>query len=393
MDYNPFLPEVQHNPYPYYAYLRRHAPVYQVPGVGFWAVSRYEDVLSILKNPQVFVSSGFAEAFVGDLNPFSPEAPSMITTDPPYHTRLRKLVNRAFTPRRVMSLETRLRMLVRELMEPIVERGECDLIGDLAIPLPVRAIAELLGVRPEDYRDFRHWMDDMVKTLNLAAVTQEDRTQIRQSIDDLRAYFQAAIEECRRHPGDNLLSDLVRAEEEAQQLTSEEILSLALLVLAGGAETTTNLIGNAMLALFAHPEQMAKVRATPALIPPLLEEALRYDAPVQWIPRRVTQDVELSGTMIPAGALLLPLFGSANRDERKFPEPDRFDITRNTDGLLAFGYGIHFCLGAQLARLEARIAFETLLERFPHLARTEAPFTRIDNPSFRGPKALPLMAG
>lgn len=390
MDYNPFLPEVKANPYPYYAELRRAAPVYQVPGVGFWVVSRYDDVFAILKNPQVFSSVGFTEALVGDLNPFSPEAPSMIASDPPYHTRLRKLVNRAFTPRRVASLEAHLREMVQQLIERMAAQGTCDLIRDLAIPLPVMAIAELLGVSPERYQDFKRWMDDIVRGSNGSAVTAEERAQVRQSTAELRAYFQAAIENSRKHPGDNLLSDLVRAEEEQQQLTSEEILSLALLVLAGGAETTTNLIGNAMLALFDHPEQLAKVRANPTLIPNLVEEVLRYDAPIQWLPRLATRNVEIAGTTVPAGAVVLPIYGSANRDEHKFPDPDRFDIQRNTDGLLAFGFGIHFCLGAQLARLEAKLAFETLLGRLPHLSRADEQYIRVDLPLFRGVKTLPL---
>ena len=391
VDYNPFLPEVQENPYPYYAYLREHAPVYQVPGVGFWAVSRYDDVLSLLKNPHVFSSAGLLAVMLGDLNPWVPEAPPLQSSDPPSHTRLRKLANRAFTPRRMLSIEAHLREVVQHLLEPISAQGTWDLVHDLAVPFPVIAIAELLGVPPERRHDFKQWTDAFVTATKGAAVTPEEHQQTRQRFAEFRAYFQVAIENCRKQPTDTLLSDLVRAEEENQMLTAEEVLSLAVLVLVGGSETTTNLIGNAMLALLSHPQQLAKVRADLALVPQLVEETLRYDAPVQWSARQTTQEVEIAGTTLSAGAVVLALFASTNRDERKFPDPDHFDILRNTDGQLGFGYGIHFCLGAQLARLEAKIVLEALLERFPRLARTDAPITPIESSFLRGLKSLPLV--
>ncbi|MGH7965057.1 MAG: cytochrome P450, partial [Candidatus Binatia bacterium] len=380
MEYNPFVPEVRENPYPYYAYLRQHAPVYQVPGAGFWAVSRYDDVFSIVKNPQVFSATILVAALLGEFTPFAPEAPSMVSQDPPGHTRLRKLANRAFTPRRIASLESHLREVVDKLLDPIAARGECDLVRDLSAPLPTIAVAELLGVPPERRDDFRRWSDDVVHSMNSDVLTDEDRVQIRQSIADFRAYFHEAIETCRRHPGDNLLSDLVRAEEEQQRLTSEEILSLAVLLVAAGNETTTNLISNTVMALFRHPEEYAKVRANPTLVPSLLEETLRYDSPVQVWFRLTTQEVEVAGTTLPAGSVVTLLLGAANHDERKFPDPERFDILRNPEGHLAFSYGIHYCLGASLARLEAKLALEGLLRRFPRWTRTDEPVTRMFNP-------------
>src|SRR5712692_4231904 len=221
MEYKPFLPEVRENPYPYYAELRRHAPVYQVEGVGFWAVSRYDDVFSILRNPQVFSSSILVAAVMGDSNPFPPEAPAIVGCDPPDHTRLRKLVNRAFTPRRIASLESHIREVTRHLIEQIPTQGEFDLVRELSAPLPTIAIAELLGVPPERREDFKRWTNDLASGTNGTAVTSEDRARIRRSITDIQAYFQEAITAYRRQPGDNLISDLVRAEEEHQTLTSE----------------------------------------------------------------------------------------------------------------------------------------------------------------------------
>ncbi|MGH7962123.1 MAG: cytochrome P450, partial [Candidatus Binatia bacterium] len=234
MDYNPFLPEVRDNPYPYYAALRQQAPVYEVPGMGFWVVSRYEDVFFVLKNPQVFSSSALFAAVFGDLNPFLPEAPSLLSIDPPAHTRQRKLINRAFTPRRIAILETHLHEIVRQLIEQITSHGECDLVRDFTAPFPAIAIAELLGVPPEHRHDFRRWVADLERAASGMVFTETDREGIRQSIAALRTYFQTAIAGYRHKPSDNLLSDLVRAEEENQTLTSEEVLSMALLLLLGG---------------------------------------------------------------------------------------------------------------------------------------------------------------
>lgn len=300
MDYNPFLPEVKDNPYSYYAHLRRHAPVYQVEASGFWAVSRYDDVLFVLKNPQLFSSSVLIAALLGDLNPV-PEAASLIASDPPVHTRLRKLVNRAFTPRIIADLEPRMREITSHLIKRVAPQGEFDLVKDLSTPLPVIVIAEMLGVEPDHREDFKRWSDDIVSAAN-GMLSGEERGRIRQSVDEFRAYFQEAIGARRVEPRTDLITVLVRAEEENQALTSGEVLSLTTLLLIAGNETTTNLIGNIVLALFDHPDEWAKVRADPSLIPNLVEETLRYDGPVQGIFRQATQDVELAGTTIPAGA-------------------------------------------------------------------------------------------
>jgi len=387
VEYNPFAPEVKANPYPYYTHLRHHAPVFQVKDAGFWAVSRYDDVLYVLKNPQLFSSTILLAALLGDLNPV-PEAANLIASDPPVHSRLRKLANRAFTPRMISALEPRLRQITTELLSTIESHGEFDLVHDLSTPLPVIAIAEMLGVEPAHRIDFKRWSDDIVHAAN--GVSGEEREQAQQSVAEFRTYFQDVIETRRAAPQNDLISALVKAEEEEQMLTSGEVLSLTTLLLIAGNETTTNLIGNAVLALLEHPDTLAQVEKDPALIPQVVEETLRYDGPVQGIFRQATHDIELAGTTIPAGSLVFPLFASADRDENKFANPDQFDITRKTDGHIAFGFGIHFCLGAPLARLEAKIALQEMLGRFQNLKKKEEGITRIDSFFLRGLKTLPL---
>lgn len=386
MNYNPFLPEVKENPYPYYAYLRRHAPAYQIEGIGWWAITRYDDVLSILRNPETFSSAIMMVAVMGEFN-FAPEA--IIGMDPPAHTRLRKLVNRAFTPRLVASLESRIREITKDLIAPMRATGEFDLMAGLANPLPVMVIAEMLGVEPARWDDFKEWTNAIVLAMG-GRVAEDQRGYVSQCISDLQAYIRNMITERRKEPRNDLITALIRAEEENQVLTSEEVFNLAIFVLAAGSETTTNLIGNGVLALLAHPAELAKVQENPALLPNMVEEILRHSGPVQTLSRQTTRAVELSGTAIPAGAVLLPLYASANRDERKFPDPDRFDITRNAEGHLGFGYGIHFCLGAPLARLEARVVFEELLFHCPPFSRTDAPVVRGEGVMIHGPKTLPL---
>lgn len=391
MDYNPFLPAVTDNPHPYYAYLRQHAPVYQIPSLGWWAVARYDDVLTITRDHDVFSSEAqMAKMLEADLN-FAPGALNGI--DPPVHTRLRKLANRAFTPRMVAGLESRMRARIDQLAAGLIAEGQGDLITEFASPLPTLVIAEMLGVEPERCADFEKWTYDITMAMSRymsGQMMEEERQHLRYSINALQTYIRDMIAARSKEPKDDLISALVKAQEEDQKLTSEEVFNLAIFILYAGSETTTNLIGNAVLALWEHPGEFAKVRANPALIPNLVEETLRYNGPGQWFPRQTTCEAELSGTKIPAGATVLPLFASANRDERKFPDPDRFDVTRNTEGHLGFGHGIHFCLGVDLARMEARFALETLLFRCPPFSCTSAPIIWNGGALIHGPKTVPL---
>lgn len=379
MEYNPNSPDVRANPYPYYAALRRDHPVYYVQGMEGYAVSRHEDVSHVLLHPEVFSSTGF-----GGTNIRGRETTMLISCDPPDHTRLRNLVNRAFTPRMVAELEPRIQEITDQLIEQALPNGEFDLIEELAIPLPVTIIAEILGVEPERRGDFKRWSDSVV-----AQRSSEEETEAHEQLmDGFMSYFEETIERRRRAPKDDLISTLVQAEEQQRAITSDELVAFTLLLLVAGNETTTNLIGNAVLALVEHPDELTKVLDDRSLIPNLVEETLRYDAPVQFLFRKAMEDVELAGTTIPKDAIVLPIYASANRDERKYPEPDRFDVTRDTQGHLAFGHGSHFCLGAPLARLEAKIALETLLLRLRDLTLREERIERLDSPFLRGPKRL-----
>lgn len=389
LGYDPFAPDVRENPYPYYLELRRRAPVYQVDGAGLWVVSRYDDVVFVVKHHELFSSAPMNFQAVRE-GFFSASAATIIGADPPAHTRLRTLVNRGFTPRRIADLEPRIRAIADELVASLRERQEFDLTADLSIPLPVIVIAEMLGVEPERRADFKRWSDSII-TMISGTPTEQEGLLLRPHMKAFRDYFEEVIARRREYPKDDLISVLVRAQETEQALTAEEVIAFAALLLVAGNETTTNLIGNAVLALLDHPSEIAKIRANRQLISNLVEETLRYDGPVQGLFRMTTQEVEIAGSTIPAGAVVMPLFASANRDERQFEDPDRFDVTRNADGHLAFGFGIHFCLGAALARLEARVALEALLFDLPRFVLADnGRVERINSIFLRGPKALPL---
>ena len=388
MDFNPLSPEVTANPYPYYAELRNKAPVIWLEPFQSWALSRYADVDFALRNPQIFSSSVFTAEALGDLNPV-PEVPWILDMNPPDHTRLRKLANKGFAPRLIRALEPRVQAITQELIEALRSQPQGDLVATLSGPLPTTVIAEMLGVEPERRDDFKVWSDDVVRATG-RPTDETERAQIRKSEAELRAYFEQMIERRRTEPGEDVITALVQAEEERDMLSSKEILALAVLLLLAGNETTTNLIGNAVLTLLTHPDELAKVRADRSLVPALVEEVLRYNSPVQVIFRRTAQEVELEGGKIPAGQNVFLLLGSANRDERQFPEPDRFDIARSPQDHVAFGYGIHYCLGAPLARLEGRNALEALLFDCPPFSCATERVEQIASMIVRGPQTLPL---
>jgi len=413
-EYDPCLPEWRSDPYPHYRDLREHAPVYWAPSTRAWCVSRYDDVMFVLRSPELFSSRAmftflmnqgrdgppplswqtlrFLVRFVWKtrLNPLEfTTARNLIAEDGDRHTALRAIVNRGFTPRRIAAWEERARSLVAESMAKLRSGGHFDLVEDLAIPLPVSIIAEMLGVEAARRQDFKRWSDAVIDQATGSGRADPFNPRTLGAIMELLPYLRRIAEARRRRPADDLVSAIVAQQDGESALTTREVIQFAMLLLVAGNETTTNLIGNAVLALLDHPDQLARVAADPSLVPRAIEETLRYDSPVQILFRTATQDVEIAGTQIPKGAFVAPLLGAANRDERRFPDPDRFDVTRDAQGHVGFGFGKHFCLGASLARMEARIALEALAPELPRLTR-ERPRELVDSFLVRGPRRLAL---
>jgi cytochrome P450 len=383
-EYSPFVPAVKEDPYPYYAWLRERHPVYYHDKLGFYVLSRYADVEAAARATDVFSSAQ-------GIGPERAPVAMMIAKDPPDHSRLRKLVSKAFTPKMVEQLAPRIQEIVDELLDAALPRGAFDLVQDFAYPLPVIMIAEMLGVEPERREEFKRWSDAAIH-VTAGGAQYGDMATYMQSWQEFKAYFSQIIEERRRSPRNDLVSALVQAQDERDALTLNEILNFCFLLLVAGNETTTNLITNGALALYTHEEQRLKLRGQPQLIQNAIEEILRYDGPIQGVFRTTTRDVEVRGTTIAAQSKVLLLWAAANRDPEVFPDPDRFDIERTPNEHMAFGRGIHFCLGAPLARLEARIATQTILRR-TKVTRPDPDGVpkRVDNALFRGLKRFPVV--
>jgi cytochrome P450 len=393
MRYHPLDADVIQNPYPTYELLRREEPVCRTP-LGFLAVSRYDDVFAILRDPARFSSAAMG-ALVDQvksqaLDDAHQGGETLLGTDPPRHTRLRRIVNRAFTRRRVAALEPRIREIARTLVSAIPGDGVWDLVSALATPLPVMVIAEILGVDVARRGDFKRWSEEILAAM-AGPPGPELLAALEKSGAERAGYLDGLIAERRARPRDDVISTLVEAEHEGGVMTEREVGNFVVLLLVAGNETTTNLIGNAALALLEDPRRLAEAASHLGRLPSVVEETLRYDAPVQLTLRRATEPVELSGGKIDAGETVAVLLGSANRDERQFERPDVFDTLRRQPAHLSFGFGTHYCIGANLARLEARIALEALLSRFPRMALAgEA----IRAPSLltRGARSIPLAA-
>ena len=376
-----FSDAMRRNPYPVYDQLRSASPVFHDPGSGLWMVFDYEGVRRVLNDHDVFSSrNGPAEW--------------LIFLDPPRQTKLRALIAQAFTPRSVAGLEPRIRELARQLLDRVIERGEMDLAADFSVPLPMMVIAEMLGIPVADRPQFHRWSDvilNMSYTVPGGAEAAGAAREFHAATAEMSAYLTGLLDERRARPLDDLLTRLVEAEIDGERLTHEEILGFFQLLVVGGQETTTNLINNAVLCLLENPDQFARLRAAPDLLPSAIEEVLRYRSPLQWMFRLTRRDVAVHGQVIPARNLVLAMIGSANRDSRQFPEPDRFDITRTPNPHIAFGHGIHFCLGAPLSRLEARIALGDLLGRAKSLALASAePWEPRKALHVLGPARLPV---
>jgi cytochrome P450 len=439
--FNPFDPEFVRDPYPMYEALRREAAVARVrisprqviamiaavirmqreqgtrirdmlgmirrqrsqrraqrrSGRGFrfrariYTVSRYDEVSYVLKHPEIFSSEVMGGSEVQVINAqgdIAPTSGSLIAHDPPEHTRQRNIVSRGFTPRRIGQLEPKIRKNAEELFARFEQRGSCDLMEEFANPLPVSVIADLLGLDPARRDDFKRW-----STALIVGSTQPGEGGGFGDISlfrEFRAYMTEVIAQRRQNPGDDLISTLLHAGEGEGILAPEQVISFASLLLAAGSETTTNLIGNAMLALWQNPEQLERVQRDPTLIGGLVDETLRYDAPIQLTARLAVADSEIAGVSIPKGSIVAVLLASANRDARQFADPDRFDIERPTPAHLAFGLGNHYCIGASLARLEGTIALEMILTRLRGLSLCADDVERHGSFLVRGPTTLPV---
>ena len=360
--WNPLDPATLADPYPVYRALRESDPYYHSEATGQYLISRYQDVDETLRDWKRFSNRRLGE------EPVAPERDlSILVRDPPDHTRLRGLVGKAFTPRRVAAMEEHIRQTAHALLDEVAEQDQFDLMSNLASLLPTVVIAELIGVPSEDRQTFKQWSDDFVGVDDPSA-SPEIQQRSDQAAINLYRYFSEQVQLRRREPSDDLISRLVAARDDDDQLTEHEMVSTLGLLLIAGNETTTNLIGNGLKALLEHPDQLELLRQRPELLENAVEELLRYDSPVQLDPRTTTESVSLGGKRIEPNRLVLLLIGGANRDPEQFNDPDTLDIGREDVGNISFGRGMHFCLGAPLARLEGRIAFECLLERFDQIA-------------------------
>src|SRR6266508_3803101 len=355
--FNPFLPEVHEDPYPLYHQLRGADPVHRSE-LGFWVLTRHADVLALLRDPRTSRDPRSSERVellrssveVGELLDEEEAAPSMLFVDSPDHTRLRTLVNKAFTPAAVERLRSRVEAIVGELLDRVAGTGTMDVVDDLAYPLPVTVICEMFGVPEADWDRFRTWSRELVR----------------------------------------LLDPLIAAEDQGQALSEPELVSMCVLLLVAGHETTVNLIANGTLALLRHPEALARLAADPSRAGSAVEELLRYDSPVQFTSRHALADLEIGGGRVRAGETVVAVLGAANRDPAQFPDPDRLELARKPNRHVAFGGGMHFCLGAPLARMEASIAIPALLGRLPGLQPGAEPPVRRDTVTLRGLASLPV---
>ncbi len=402
--FDPFCTELRRDPYPHYAELRRHAPVYRPDGAPWFLISRYDDVLFVLKRTDLFSSAPWKAQMLAGIGldaqtrtntahsagAFGPtalrSARLLVGEDPPAHPPLRAIVNRAFTPRRVSKLEPWIREVIEAAIARARARDTFDFAGEIAMELPVIVTAELLGVETERRADFERWSDALIHGATGAGERSE--AALAASFEEFAAYFVPVIERRRTQPGPDLISAVVRAGD--ADLTPAEVLVFVFMLLVAGYENTANFLSNLVLAFLDHPQQAECVLADPSLVEPALEEALRYDSPSQALVRCATRAVEIAGRVLPAGTLVMPLQGSANRDDKRFDDPDRFDVRRDAQGHLAFGFGIHFCLGASLARLEGRLLLEALLPHLGDLVRCEPVLDYVDSVVIRGPKRLRL---
>ena len=412
MTFEPLEKECWENPYPWYRELRELESLHWAPKAQLFCASRHEEASEVFRDSELFSSQaafdlllqsswqsvGVADAFEmlrflkrARLNPLTlrsaPE--TLLSSDPPSHDAMRNIVNRGFSPRRIAAWEPRIREISQQRVSKLKGARQFDIVAGLAHPLPMSIIAEMLGVEPDRIADFRRWSNTAIRDLTGCERSRSPRALLKNGGEVLE-YLRSIVEQRKREPIDDLISTLVDPKYE-DTLDTQRVLMFAMVLLIAGNETTTSAIGNTVKLLFEHPQVFEEVSANPSLIPALIEESLRFESPFQFMPRRATRDTELRGTPIPKGSRVLALIGAANRDPRHFPDPDGFDIHRDTQGHLAFGYGIHFCLGSHLARLEARVALEELLPALAGCTLADGGVAYGDSYITRGPLRLEVV--
>ncbi|MEO7020420.1 MAG: cytochrome P450 [Ktedonobacteraceae bacterium] len=387
-------PGVLANPYPLYQRLRSEDPVHWDPFLHAWVVTRYADVLTVFQRFSANRTPTSEQLTALGMSTLAPLAQVMVRQmlflDPPDHGRVRSLASKAFTPSRVEVLRSHIQEITNSLLDAVQAKGEMDVMADLAYPLPAIVTAEMLGVLTSDWRQLTAWSADFAQVLGNFQHNPDHAQKALRSLEEMVAYFQVAVHEQRAHPRDGLISAFLDAEINGDRLSEEEVIANTIVTMVGGQETTTNLIGNGLLTLLRHPDQLEKLRADLSLIPSAVEELLRYESPSQHTARLAPGDVELGGKNIRKRQAVIAVMGAANRDPERFPEPDQLDICRQDNRHVAFAWASHFCFGAPLARIEGQVAFETVLRRMPNLRLKPEPVTWRENLGLRGLKALPV---
>jgi cytochrome P450 len=387
-------PEVLANPYPLFHRLRSEDPVHWDPFLHAWVVTRYQDVVTVLHRysaertptPEQLSQMGLAS-----LNPIAQlMVKQMLFMDAPAHTRLRSLASYAFSPQRVRVLREHICDITNRLLDKIQHNGRMDVIADLAEPLPCIVTAEMLGVPVEDYQQLKAWSQDFAEMLGNFQHNPDRVPQILKSVGEMTAYFRSAMQQQRLQPRDGLVRSLMTAEVQGDRLSEEEVIANCIVTMVGGQETTTNLIGNGVLSLLRNPDELAKLRSDPSLIPSAVEELLRYESPSQHTARLAPEDTILGGKRIAKRQAVIAVMAAGNRDPERFPEPDRLDITRTDNRHLAFGWAAHFCFGAALARIEGQTAFELMLRRLGDWTLQPGPLVWRTNLGLRGLTKLPI---
>lgn len=393
--YHLLEPEVLANPYPLYHRLRQEDPVHWDPYLHAWVVTRYADVLTVFQHFSAQRTPTAEQLTALGLASLAPLAQVMVRQmlflDPPAHARVRGLAARAFTPRRVERLRSHIQEITASLLDAVQDKGQMEVIADLAYPLPAIVTAELLGVPTSDWRQLTAWSADFAQVLGNFQHNPERAPQVLRSLEEMTAYFQAAVAQQRVQPREGLIGALLAAEVDGDRLSEEEVVANTIVTMVGGQETTTNLIGNGILTLLRHPEQLERLRADWSLLPSAVEELLRYESPSQHTARLAPEEVVLGGKVIGKRQAVIAVMGAANRDPERFVEPDRLDLGRQENRHVAFAWAAHFCFGAPLARIEGQVAFEAVLRRMPGLRLAGGPLQWRENLGLRGLTALPVL--